>query len=120
LLLRAVAGSPAQVQILYGITGEKQLPERELPWRYEGSRPVRMGNAAVGQRQLDVYGEVVNAMFEAVHGGMPTSQRGADVRRLVLEYLETIWREPVCSPRNTTLAPAACSAIFRRRSAMSV
>jgi len=95
-LLRAVAGSPAQVQILYGITGEKQLPERELPWLagYEGSRPVRMGNAAVGQRQLDVYGEVINAMFEAVHGGMPTSQRGADVRRIVLEYLETIWREP--------------------------
>ena len=95
-LLRAVAGSPAQVQILYGITGEKQLPERELPWLagYEGSRPVRIGNAAVGQRQLDVYGEVINAMFEAVHGGMPTSQRGADVRRIVLEYLETIWREP--------------------------
>ena len=67
-----------------------------MPWLagYEGSRPVRMGNAAVGQRQLDVYGEVINAMFEAVHGGMPTSQRGADVRRIVLEYLETIWREP--------------------------
>ncbi|MGA2795233.1 MAG: glycoside hydrolase family 15 protein, partial [Roseiarcus sp.] len=95
-LLRAVAGSPAQVQILYGITGEKQLPERELPWLagYESSRPVRIGNSAVGQRQLDVYGEVVNAMFEAVRGGMPTSRRGVDVRRTVLEYLETIWREP--------------------------
>ena len=95
-LLRAVAGSPAQVRILYGITGEKQLPERELPWLagYEDSRPVRIGNAAVGQRQLDVYGEVINAMFEALQGGVPTSQRALNVRRIVLEYLETIWREP--------------------------
>ena len=95
-LLRAVAGSPQQVQILYGIAGEKHLPERELPWLagYEGSRPVRIGNAAVEQRQLDVYGEVINAAFEAVNGGMPTSQRGADMRRIALEHLETIWREP--------------------------
>ena len=95
-LLRAVAGSPAQVQILYSITGEKQLPERELPWLagYENSRPVRIGNAAVGQRQLDVYGEVIHAMFEARLGGMPPLQRGADVLRVVLDYVETIWREP--------------------------
>jgi len=95
-LLRAIAGSPAQVQILYSITGERQLPERELPWLagYEGSRPVRIGNAAVGQRQLDVYGEVIHAMFEARLGGMPPLQRGADVLRVVLDYVETIWREP--------------------------
>ena len=95
-LLRAVAGSPAQVQILYSITGEKWLPERELPWLagYEGSRPVRIGNAAVGQRQLDVYGEVIHAMFEARLGGMPPVQHGADVLRVVLDYVETIWREP--------------------------
>ncbi len=95
-LLRAIAGSPAQVQILYGITGERQLPERELPWLagYEGSRPVRIGNAAVEQRQLDVYGEVIHAMFEARLGGMPPLQRGADVLRVVLDYVETIWREP--------------------------
>jgi GH15 family glucan-1,4-alpha-glucosidase len=95
-LLRAVAGSPAQVQILYGIAGEKHLPERELPWLegYEGSRPVRIGNGAVAQRQLDVYGEVANAMFEARRGGLPTPQRGSDMRRTVLEHLETIWREP--------------------------
>ena len=61
---------------------------------YEGSRPVRIGNAAVTQIQLDVYGEVINAMFEAVHGGMPASKRGLEMRRIVLEYLETIWREP--------------------------
>jgi GH15 family glucan-1,4-alpha-glucosidase len=95
-LLRAVAGSPQQLQIMYGIAGERQLPERELLWLagYESSRPVRIGNTAAGQRQLDVYGEVINAMFEAVHGGMSTSQRGADLHRTVLEYLETIWREP--------------------------
>jgi GH15 family glucan-1,4-alpha-glucosidase len=95
-LLRAVAGSPAQVQILYSINGEKQLPERELPWLagYEGSRPVRIGNEAFGQRQLDVYGEVIHAMFEARLGGMPPLQRGADMLRVVLDYVETIWREP--------------------------
>ena len=95
-LLRAVAGSPAQMQILYSINGAKQLPERELPWLagYEGSRPVRIGNEAVGQRQLDVYGEVIHAMFEARLGGMPPLQRGADVLRVVLDYVETIWREP--------------------------
>ncbi len=95
-LLRAVAGSPAQVQIVYGVAGEKQLPERELPWLagYEDSRPVRIGNAAAEQRQLDVYGEVIHALFEAVNGGVPPSQRGADIRDVVLEYIETIWREP--------------------------
>jgi len=64
-LLRAVAGSPDQVQTVYGINGERQLPEWELPWLagYEASRPVRVGNAAVNQFQLDVYGEVVAALL---------------------------------------------------------
>ena len=95
-LLRAVAGSPEQMQILYGVTGAKQLPERELPWLagYEGSRPVRVGNAAVNQRQLDVYGEVLHAMFEGSLGGMPWSQHSSDVGRIILEHLEAIWREP--------------------------
>ncbi|HXY59763.1 MAG TPA: glycoside hydrolase family 15 protein, partial [Methylocystis sp.] len=70
--------------------------ERELPWLsgYEGSRPVRVGNAAMDQRQLDVYGEVLRAMHEALLRGMPPSQHGAEVGRVVLEHLETIWREP--------------------------
>ncbi len=95
-LLRAVAGSPAQMQILYGVTGAKQLPERQLPWLegYEQSRPVRVGNAAVDQRQLDVYGEVLHAIHEGQLRGMPSSRHGMDVRRAILEHMESIWREP--------------------------
>ena len=95
-LLRAVAGSPAQMQILYSVDGAKQLPERELPWLsgYGDSRPVRIGNAAVDQRQLDVYGEVLHALHEALRGGMPATPHGASVGRVILEHLESIWREP--------------------------
>ncbi len=95
-LLRAVAGSPAQMQILYSVDGAKQLPERELRWLsgYGDSRPVRIGNAAVDQRQLDVYGEVLHALHEALLGGMPATPHGASVGRVILEHLESIWREP--------------------------
>ena len=66
-LLRAIAGAPGRLQILYGVAGERRLPESELPWLpgYEGSRPVRIGNAAVGQLQLDVYGEVMDTLWLA-------------------------------------------------------
>ena len=70
-LLRAVAGDPADVQIMYGLGGERRLDERELGWLpgYEGSRPVRTGNGASQQLQLDVYGEVLDALYQArVHG----------------------------------------------------
>ena len=95
-LLRAVAGSPAQMQILYDVAGGKQLPERELTWLsgYADSRPVRVGNAAVDQRQLDVYGEVLHALHEAARGGIPMTPHGASVGRVILEHLESSWREP--------------------------
>src|SRR5947209_5262073 len=70
-LLRAAAGDPADLQIMYGVAGERRLTELELPWLagYEGSRPVRIGNAASDQLQLDVYGELLDAMYQArVHG----------------------------------------------------
>jgi GH15 family glucan-1,4-alpha-glucosidase len=95
-LLRAIAGSPSQIQILYGIAGERQLVEWEARWLpgYEGARPVRIGNAAVSQFQLDVYGEIADAMFQANRGGLPTPERAAALRRLVLEYVAKVWREP--------------------------
>jgi GH15 family glucan-1,4-alpha-glucosidase len=71
-LLRAVAGDPATLQVMYGVSGERRLPELELPWLggYEGSKPVRVGNAAVEQLQLDVYGEVIDVLYQACKGGL--------------------------------------------------
>ena len=71
-LLRAVAGSPRQMQIMYGIRGERRLTEYEVPWLqgYEGSKPVRIGNAAHQQLQLDIFGEVMDALHQARAGGL--------------------------------------------------
>jgi GH15 family glucan-1,4-alpha-glucosidase len=95
-LIRAVAGSPGQVQIMYGVGGERQLPEVILPWLpgYENSSPVRIGNAASQQQQIDVFGEVADAMFQALKAGMKPSERARAVRPVILEYLATVWREP--------------------------
>ncbi|MBX9741766.1 MAG: glycoside hydrolase family 15 protein, partial [Beijerinckiaceae bacterium] len=95
-LLRAVAGDPAQLQIMYGVGGERQLPEWEATWLdgFRGSRPVRIGNAAATQLQLDVYGEVSDAMMQAAKGGLPPHPRTAALRDVGLEYLSGIWREP--------------------------
>src|SRR6202042_1158100 len=73
-LLRVVAGDPAQLQIMYGPAGERRLTGLQLDWLdgYEGSRPVRTGNAASSQVQLDVYGEVLDALQRARHAGMPS------------------------------------------------
>ncbi len=93
-LLRAVAGSPADVQIVYGIAGERRLEERELDWLpgYEGSRPVRTGNAASAQLQLDVYGEVVDALYQTrAHGAEPDDDVWSLTVRL-LDWLEESWR----------------------------
>jgi GH15 family glucan-1,4-alpha-glucosidase len=95
-LVRAVAGSPSQVQIMYGVGGERWLPELIVPWLsgYENSAPVRIGNGASQQLQLDVFGEIVDAMFHALKAGMTLSERSKAVRQGVLDYLATAWRQP--------------------------
>jgi GH15 family glucan-1,4-alpha-glucosidase len=84
-LIRAVAGSPSQVQIMYGVGGERWLPELIVPWLpgYENSAPVRIGNDASQQLQLDVFGEIADAMFQALKAGMAPSDRGQAVRPVV-------------------------------------
>jgi GH15 family glucan-1,4-alpha-glucosidase len=95
-LLRAVAGDPADLQIMYGIAGERRLDERELGWLpgYEESQPVRVGNAASTQLQLDVYGEVLDALYQTrAHGAKRDDSAWALLRRL-LDWLEDGWRQP--------------------------
>ncbi|GGZ44179.1 glucoamylase [Streptomyces inusitatus] len=95
-LLRAVAGDPADLQIMYGLGGERRLPETELPWLtgYAGSAPVRTGNAAVKQLQLDVYGEVMDSLFLAGEAGLPTQRHAWYLQLSLLGFLESKWREP--------------------------
>ncbi len=95
-LLRAVAGSPDQIQIMYGIKGERQLMEWEADWLpgYEGSRPVRMGNGAATQVQLDIYGEMLDCFFHAQKNLAAHGEEDFRVLALLLEHLEKIWREP--------------------------
>jgi GH15 family glucan-1,4-alpha-glucosidase len=95
-LLRAVAGSPEQLQVLYGVAGERDLNERELDWLagYEGSRPVRVGNAASLQTQLDIYGEFADVLEHAARGGLSWPPRREALRIAFLSHLETIWRLP--------------------------
>lgn len=95
-LMRSVAGNPEQMQIMYGLAGERRLPEQTLPWLtgYEGSAPVRIGNGAATQRQLDVYGEVADAMSQAIRAGLPRHPRGAAIFRVILPYLGSIWEQP--------------------------
>jgi GH15 family glucan-1,4-alpha-glucosidase len=95
-LLRAIAGSPDQVQIMYGLKGERQLIEWEIDWLpgYEGSRPVRVGNAASTQIQLDIYGELLDTFFHALHGMNRHTSENFRVLMLLLEHLEAIWQRP--------------------------
>ncbi|MFI2302305.1 glycoside hydrolase family 15 protein [Actinacidiphila glaucinigra] len=95
-LLRAVAGDPADLQIMYGLTGERRLPEEELDWLagYEASLPVRTGNAAAKQLQLDVYGEVLDSLFLARGFGLRDEPHAWAVQRALMDFLETKWREP--------------------------
>ncbi|KPY63553.1 glycoside hydrolase family 15 protein [Pseudomonas syringae] len=95
-LLRSVAGNPEQIQIMYGVGGERRLQEYELPWLsgYEHSLPVRVGNGAATQVQLDVYGEVADAMIQALRGGMAQHPRSVAISKVVMPYLEKIWHLP--------------------------
>lgn len=95
-LLRAAAGWPAQLQIMYGIAGERRLDEYEIPWLdgYEGSRPVRVGNAAHDQLQLDVFGELMDALHQARRGGLHPREADWEFQRALLVHLESIWNQP--------------------------
>ncbi len=95
-LVRAVAGTPSQLNIMYGICGERRLTEVELDWLpgYEGSRPVRIGNAAYRQTQLDVFGEVMDTLHLARRSGLEYSENSWRVQKAMLDYLEGAWARP--------------------------
>ena len=95
-LLRALAGSPDQVQIMYGLRGERQLREWNIEWLsgYENSRPVRIGNAAALQVQVDIYGEMLDSFFHAQHSMAHHSELDFRVLALLLEHLEKTWQVP--------------------------
>jgi GH15 family glucan-1,4-alpha-glucosidase len=95
-ITRAIAGTPDQVQIMYGVGGERWLPELIVPWLpgYESSSPVRIGNGAHQQLQIDVFGEVADAMAQARKAGMDNTERGRALRPLIMNYLARAWHEP--------------------------
>ncbi|AQW49932.1 glycoside hydrolase family 15 protein [Streptomyces violaceusniger] len=95
-LLRAIAGDPAELQIMYGLGGERRLHEHELPWLegYERSAPVRVGNGAVDQRQLDVYGEVLDTLHLARASGLPAEPHAWKIQTALMDFLESAWRDP--------------------------
>jgi len=95
-LVRAAAGNPDDLQIMYGVAGERRLTEFEVPWLpgYENSAPVRIGNAAAGQVQLDVYGEVVGALYVARKAGLAADDASWDLECALIAHLEQIWDQP--------------------------
>ena len=95
-LLRAAAGDPSDLQIMYGVAGERRIPEYELAWLpgFRRSAPVRIGNDAVRQLQLDVYGEVIDSITLAQHAGLPAKPHMWRLHQALMEFLESAWREP--------------------------
>ena len=94
--MRVIAGAPEQLQTMYSVLGEKRLDELELPHLsgYENSRPVRIGNAAHIQLQLDIYGELADVMAQARAGGLPPGPRGKELRGVFMQHLEKKWCLP--------------------------
>jgi GH15 family glucan-1,4-alpha-glucosidase len=95
-LQRTIAGSAAQLQIMYGLSGERRLDEWEVPWLagYQGAKPVRIGNAASSQVQLDVYGEVLECLHQSRHHGMGPPSHGWSLQRGIVDHLMSIWEQP--------------------------
>jgi GH15 family glucan-1,4-alpha-glucosidase len=95
-LVRVIAGAPEQLQTMYGVMGDKRLDELELPHLpgYENSRPVRIGNAAAQQLQLDIYGELADVLTQARKGGLPAAPHRSEIRETFLRHLEAIWKKP--------------------------
>jgi GH15 family glucan-1,4-alpha-glucosidase len=95
-LMRVIAGAPSQVQTMYGVAGERRLNEWTIGWLsgFEKSRPVRVGNAAARQLQLDIFGELADVLAQARRGGLPEAPRRREIRKAFLDHLETQWRKP--------------------------
>ncbi len=95
-LLRAVAGEPADLQIMYGVGGERRLTEWTADWLpgHAGSKPVRIGNAAHQQFQLDVYGELLDSFYQARRGGLPSDEATWDLEKALVKHVAQVWREP--------------------------
>jgi GH15 family glucan-1,4-alpha-glucosidase len=95
-LLRAVAGDPRDLRIVYGVAGERRIPELEVTWLpgYEGSLPVRVGNEAAHQFQLDVYGEVLDLLHQASREGLPHEAASWEMERRIMDTIESTWRDP--------------------------
>ena len=122
-LLRALAGSPDQVQIMYGLKGDRQLIEWEVDWLpgYEGSSPVRIGNAASNQVQLDIYGEMLDSFFHSQSKMARHSEDDFRVLSLLLDHLEKIWDQPDSGiwemrggPKQFTYSKMMCWVAFDR------
>ncbi len=99
-MLRAIAGSPERLRIMYRVDGARRLREWNVDWLpgHEGSRPVRVGNSAAEQRQIDVYGELVNAFHLMNRAGLPRTDHGVTIEQALIEHLEQIWKEPDHGP----------------------
>ena len=95
-MLRAVAGEPDKMQILYRVDGSRRLDEAELSWLpgYRFARPVHVGNAAAGQMQLDVYGEVIRALHASEQAGMERTEQGRHLEYAIVDHVKKVWVEP--------------------------